>query len=692
MRKFALLAVLTIVWIPGQIDAQCIFDNAGTISNPDDASCRDNFLVYTQSVDTGNNIALGYAVPLPVDSQTPVPGFRSYQSLFERHQSLLADFPAAIDGQIVGQTMNNRDIWAYLLSDPDTVTFDGLSEPAVMVNGGIHAREWQSPEAVSDLLEHMVANREDGGLIQYLLENINTVLIPVLNVDGFLQTQQFPNQVMASRQQPRDGRMRRKNMRHPTRPQPVDASLQTTDDNFFGVDLNRNHPEGFMNPARSSPNPVSLVHHGSAPQSEPESQALVAAAGLGPSTRLRFYVDTHSFTQILFAPMTGNPRRDAITTTLGARVRAVTANKYAWGPSNPGTEIGSTDGYFAVTFDIPAWTLETEPGTAAGTQYGGTSHGHAGFILPATEVSCMKEELTPSYLLGFYRMAGPAYVTEAILSNDSDPSDVYYRATWLPLDDTSRTQLVSVNRALVPGDNYRLWVAFSKPMRWRNLNGEVASFPGQQVAAIPRIALEAPDLGTEQVLSGAASAWLTSANTRPASEAPDGYARYRDDALALTFTLDPGLGITSATSLILSIDTEDLSRQKIDANPATVVDWQDGGWTGLENAQGSAGDIGGADCTLTPFASANPGDLPPAPSGSCSAAGPSPPAGLTRMAATQLPPRTCVTPNNLPTTPPPPAPPPAPRSGGGAASWLLFMTLLLGLGARRRIVMRSGCR
>ncbi len=676
-RQHALAAVASL-FCSGLAYGQCVFDAVGTISNPGDPSCRDNFLVYTASTDSGSSIALGYAVPRPVDSQTPIPGFRSYQSLFERHQSLLTDFPLAIDGQVIGQSLANRDIWAYMISDPDGLTHDGLPEPAMLVNGGIHAREWQSPEAVSDLLEHLVEQSQDAGLIQYLVENINTVVIPVLNVDGFLQTQRFPDRVMASREQPRDGRMRRKNMRHPDRPQPVDDSLQTTDDNFFGVDLNRNQSVGFMNPRRSSPNPVSLVHHGPAPQSEPESRALAAAAQLGPAERLRFYVDTHSFTQILLAPMTGNRRRDAITATLGARVRAVTANKYAWGPSNPGTEIGSTDGYFAATYQIPAWTLETEPGPAAGTQYGGTSHGHAGFVLPATEVRCMKEELTPSFLLAFYRMAGPAYVTEAVISAADDPTDFYFHARWLPAGDRSRDQQLVVNRALVPGADYRLWLAFSKPMRWRNAAGNIASFPGQRVALLPRIALEAPTLGSVQVLSGDSGAWLANANTRPPDQAPDGYARYRDDAVALAFTLDPGLGITGTTPMILSVSAEDLSRQLIDADPATASDWRNGGWSGLENAMGTPGDVGGADCTLTPFSSTDPAASAPAPAGSCAAAGTSPPPAFQRMPLTQLPPRTCVTPNNLPSTPPPPAGGGSGGgSGGGAVLWLLLQALLL---------------
>ena len=43
---------------------------------------------YTESDNSGNNIALGYPVPTPVDSLTPVDGFRSYNSLNLRHQQL----------------------------------------------------------------------------------------------------------------------------------------------------------------------------------------------------------------------------------------------------------------------------------------------------------------------------------------------------------------------------------------------------------------------------------------------------------------------------------------------------------------------------------------------------------------------------------------------------------------------------
>ena len=143
--------------------------------------------------------------------------------------------------------------------------------------------------------------------------------------------------------------------------------------------------------------------------------------------------------------------------------------------------------------------------------------------------------------------------------------------------------------------------------------------------------------------------------------------------------------MNDATPVLISVDVEDLSRQAIDANPATVVDWQNGSWSGLENAAGTPDDTGGADCTMVAYASQNPADAPPGAASSCAAAGPVPPAPLPRMASTPLPARTCVTPNNVAPPPVTPPPPPPGRSGGGAVLWLLMMTGALLRRDKRRL-------
>ena len=137
-----------------------------------------------------------------------------------------------------------------------------------------------------------------------------------------------------------------------------------------GVDLNRNNnPFWATKPDRSSPDLKSIVHHGAAPASEPEIQALDAAAQLGPIERLRIYTDVHSFSLVHFWGRDFNARLALQT----ERVLGVFSNHHANFPAakfyafadrnnvplNEG--IGTTDEYFYKTYQVPSWTLEVEP-------------------------------------------------------------------------------------------------------------------------------------------------------------------------------------------------------------------------------------------------------------------------------------------------------------------------------------------
>ena len=638
----------------------CQFQN-DEIVNPFEPGCGDVLLRYTEADNTGDNVALGYPVPIPVDSLTPVDGFRTYLSLFNRHQSLFT-MHNEVDGEVVGHTVANEEIWAYRLGDDDAITADGFAEGAVLVNGGIHAREWQTPEAVTGVMEALVEGKADGGFVQYLIENLTTVLLPVHNVDGFQQTQRFADRTTASREQPRDGRMRRKNMRNPQTQGAVDADLSTVADNFWGVDLNRNSEDGWGQGGGSSSSETSLIYRGASPATEPEIAALKTAATLAPAARLRFYSDTHSFGQVYLAPTTANTRRNNITAQLAARMRAASLRGYAFGPDPAGSPgIGTTADYFAFTHAVPSWTMELEPANG-GQDYGGFStHGHSGFVLPDGEVARMRADVARMYLLGFYAQAGPPAVLAAQV-RDVDSDTLVYAAAWQQSSATARTLTTSTNLPLVPGRNYRLWVAFNKPMRIRDAAGDVVPYRGRTSgASVGAVTLEFPDLtGRDLALAVAGGdAWLATAGG-----APDGFLRYRDDAFAVNFTLPADLPVTASTGAVLSLSVRDLADMALDADPRTAADWSAGHWVRLEDAVGDETDVGGIDCSFTPFAAPQDGAVPPADPATCAAAAPAPP----------------------PPPPPPPDPPPSSGGGGGGVvDWAvaaLALSRLLGRGRR----------
>ena len=667
LRRIGWLPICLAAWlVPGPVLAACQFDEFFEISNPFDPSCGGKMWTYTGALNNANSLALGYPPPIPVVSLTAVAGFREYASLHAQHQLLMMDNADQVIGTIVGQTVSGRDIWAYSIGDTsDSLTWDGLSEAAVQVTGGTHAREWQTPEAVTELLETLVERKHDGGIGQYLAENLNVVLIPVLNVDGFITTQTYPTMVTADPGQPREGRMRRKNLRDPNTQGAIDVDINSIDNNFWGVDLNRNSGIGFgMNGGSWGPGrETSLIYRGGSPATEPEIQALqFAAANLAPESRLRLYSDTHAFTQILFTPLTGNTRRDNITVELMNRVRLSSPRGYRDGKDsiqNTGNMgIGTTADYFAYTYQIPSWTLETEP-LNGGQDYAGTGISHSGFVLPDDEVERMRDELAQMYLLGFYRQADPPRVQAAQIT-ETQTGTVVYEAEWLPDTATARRLVVSTNQAMVPGTEYRLWLAFNKPMRWRNAAGQIARHQGQAVdAATGTVRLEFPTLSGQNLDLDTSNPalWLT----QPGG-APFGYLRYADDALATTFTLPVSLTVSEDTTAVLSIANRDYAQGVLDADPSTAVDWGNGHWLRYEDEFSVTGDSGGVDCNLRPFVGPAAGGSDPGASGLCVAAQFQPPA---------------------------PVPPPTPTSsggGGGSLSWPVLCLLVLCLARRRRFL------
>jgi len=549
-------------------------------------------------VTDNNKIALGYPVPIPVDTPMPFAGYRTYNGLHARHQDLAntSDWSHAIE---LGQTTMGRTIWLYQLGDADRTTVTGLPEHAMLTNGGIHAREWQSHEVATGIIELLAEGEDDDFLLGYLRDNANILVIPVLNVDGFLQTQRYPSTNWLGtdpddpEESPRDGRMRRKNMLE------TDENLMTQADHLEGVDLNRNNaPFWASNPERSSDDSRSIVHHGAAAASEPEIKALDAAAQFGPAEKLSMYTDVHSYSQVHFWTRNLNiGLADETSRLLGTFTNyhvAYDAGKYYWFdnksniPINQG--IGSTDEYFTQTYQVPAWTLEIEP-TAGfhqglrgmGADYGGLGrNGHDGFIMPESEVPRVRTELAETFMMTYYQQAGPPSIA-AIRFIDVATGAVVMESEWDVTSEVARKIYSFQSQPLQFDRDYQFWVAFDKPMRWR-VDGEVVPLPGQANAK--------QDLDAELKIEGGElnviptfGFWLDQPG-----DAPDGYMRYRDDALNIGFSIPANENNTSLVEgvvpVTLSLNAWDMTGTRLDANPATVARWEEGSWSGFEDTAG----------------------------------------------------------------------------------------------------------
>ncbi len=549
-----------------------------------------SFMLKAQSItswtEENSTLGLGYPVPIPVETAEPFDGFRTYNALLMKHQSMALNNDN-ISGHIVGKTVDNRDIWAYVLSDDNNITKYGVKEGAMLVNGNIHAREWQSPEVLTGIMELLDSNSQDHSLHQYLLENTSIVALPVNNVDGLLQTQRFPAQNWYSGQVgPRDGRMRRKNMRN------VDEDLFSQADFLLGVDLNRNNSPYWATSSSSSANVSSIVYHGLSSESEPETQARLVAAELVDSEQVRVYTDVHSFTKVHFSVRTNNANRNTLQASLlsdfTSHHRAFPAAKnYVDSPSGPGGGIGSTDEYFAETYQVPSWTLEIEPSNSGGVEYGGFgNNNHDGFILPESQIKRVREQLAQTFMVVWYGQAGPPSITQfKIIENES--KTVFYDARWDIQADGTRMLVENIVDNLIAGGKYSLIIGFDKPMRTRDEQGKIQHLQGQSGFTLePNI--ESAIAGEAVVFSN--GQWLNEKSSDVIS-----YQYYQDDTYTVDFTVPEDIVVVESSMLSFAINVSDMVGQKLDANPESVVSWTNGQWQNYEDDNGASSITGGTD-------------------------------------------------------------------------------------------------
>lgn len=91
---------------------------------------------------------------------------------------LATNYPNLVTVKTIGKSYENRDLKTITISD------DQSNEPkkTILVDAGIHSREWIAPSTalyiVNQLVEHYSENKN-------LLKNLNWVVLPVVNPDGY---------------------------------------------------------------------------------------------------------------------------------------------------------------------------------------------------------------------------------------------------------------------------------------------------------------------------------------------------------------------------------------------------------------------------------------------------------------------------------------------------------------------------
>ena len=199
--------------------------------------------------------------------------YKNPEQIEEFVKDIHARYPEITELKSIGKSLEGRDIWAIKISDNAAVK---EQEPVFLVNGMHHAREVMTPEITTDMVEYLVTRYGQDQEVTRWVDNTEIWVIPMFNVDG--------NNKMWT-----ENSMWRKNTR-----------------DGHGVDINRNYPAGWNSCNGSSGNKSAQDYRGTAPGSEPETQAMMNfVAAIKPV----FNISYHSYSEIVIYPFGCKPLR-----------------------------------------------------------------------------------------------------------------------------------------------------------------------------------------------------------------------------------------------------------------------------------------------------------------------------------------------------------------------------------------------
>lgn len=283
--------------------------------------------------------------------------YHDYEEINNWTKEVAAAFSSIATREVMITSEEGRDIPMLTLST-------NSANQIVLIDCGIHAREWISPCVCQYFVDEMVENYGIDARITALLDQLTFVVVPVLNVDGYSYS--WTN----------------------------DRMWRKTRSNYgtacTGVDPNRNFDAGWSGEGASS-NPCSETYYGPVVESEQLTKGL---SNFIRSNRgkIEAYLTFHSYAQVMLWPYSydykdvdNKDEHNTVALDAVAALRAVHGKRYDTGA---GWDIfylaagGSDD--MAKDNDIPlSYTIELR------------DTGRYGFILPPDQIIPTCEETMP---------------------------------------------------------------------------------------------------------------------------------------------------------------------------------------------------------------------------------------------------------------------------------------------------------
>ena len=240
------------------------------------------------------------ASPLPSGRAT----YRQYADIQADLKKIVADHPSlAKPVTLPKKTFQGRDMTGIEVTDNVKANDDG--KPIFFLMGVHHAREWPSAEIPVEMGLYLTSKFGNDDRVTALLKKVRVVIVPVINVDGYLASRGAvdpadnsgdPQALLSLGESvaPPGGSLayRRKNCDGASPSAATPCELQ------YGVDPNRNYGQSWGGPGAGT-DPNDQDYRGSDQWSEPETQSVHEYSQSHDITTL---ITMHNFASLVLRP------------------------------------------------------------------------------------------------------------------------------------------------------------------------------------------------------------------------------------------------------------------------------------------------------------------------------------------------------------------------------------------------------
>ncbi|XP_023315913.1 carboxypeptidase B-like [Trichogramma pretiosum] len=271
------------------------------------------------------------------EKELPLTYYPRYNEVKEYLESLGQLYEGYVTTSSIGKSYEGRELLIVKFST------GGGRKPALLIDAGIHAREWIAPTTALFAIKQLAENPSS----RYIFQNVDLYIIPMINPDGYEYTHH--NETT---------RLWRK-----TR-----SKLPGSD--CFGVDANRNFDFNWLGAGTSSV-PCSNTYAGPYAFSEPETRALRDFV-LAHKNDIKAYLSLHSFGQYMLHPWgytsdlpVNEPTLKCVAEKAAKALQEVNGTPYQIGSSTNllYAAAGGSDDYVMAVGKVPlSYTIELPGG------------------------------------------------------------------------------------------------------------------------------------------------------------------------------------------------------------------------------------------------------------------------------------------------------------------------------------------